>query len=676
MSQNTAKTRTPLDWIILLLGVGMSLYHIHIAYTGGYEPQYQRGVSYLFAMAMIYLIFRRPVGKGAWGAIVVGFTFLLAVVSTGFPALWDWDYFQNRLYYVDPLRPIDLFLGTAIILLTLEAARRTINTALPLISLFFLIYSWTWVGPYFPWELAHKGASFMHIIDHQYMTYDGLWTTPMNVFSVYIFLFILFGSFLERMGASEFYVKLSMSVAGRLRGGPAKAAIFASAMTGTIMGSTNANVVTTGSFTIPMMKRTGFRPEFAAGVETAASTGGQIMPPVMGAAAFLIVEFTGISYWEIVKVSVIPAALYFFSVYSLVHFESRKLGLVGLRKDQVPPLLPVLKEGWFYLLPPIIILLVLMTGRPVPYAGLAGILSVLILAALKGTLVLFEKARKEGVTAGEVVRTALGGVWDIIEAMENGARNSLPIAAAVGTVGLIMGALFQTGLGLKFSSLVTSLAGDSLLVGIFLVGIASFVLGMGLPTSAAYIVLSVMAVPAMLELGESIGLSLIAAHLIVFWYSLDSNFTPPVCVPAYTAAGIAGANPSRAAWSALMMAKGMYVMPLMFAFTPILSLNNPKELAETTVAAFLGFAALAQCLIGHSYFPLTTPVRVILSVAALLLFWPGLNIHLFGGLVLGGYHLIGGMILGGIFFTQRKRLVVEGEPATRSAVTSSPMEPA
>jgi TRAP transporter 4TM/12TM fusion protein len=662
LSQATEKIRTPLEWIILLLGVGMSVFHIHIAYSGGYEDQYQRGVSYLFGMAMIYLIYRRPVVKGPWGYVIVGVTFLLAVTSTGFPALWDWNYFQDRLYYVDPLRPIDFFFGITIILLTLEAARRTINNALPLISLFFVVYSWDWVGPYFPWEMAHKGASFMHVIDHQYMTYDGIWTTPMNVFSVYIFLFILFGAFLERMGASEFYVNLSMAVTGHLRGGPAKAAIFASAMTGTIMGSTNANVVTTGSFTIPMMKRTGFRPETAAGIETAASTGGQIMPPVMGASAFLIVEFTGISYWDIVRVSIIPAALYFFSVYALVHFESRKLGLVGLPKDQVPRVGPIMKEGWFYLLPPIIIIVVLMTGRPVPYAGLYGIGSVIILAALKGGLVLLKKAREEGVTASELVHALLGGVWNIVEAMEHGARNSLPIAAAVGTVGLIMGALFQSGLGLKFASMVTSLAGGSLLLGIFLVGVASFVLGMGLPTSAAYIVLSVMAVPAMLELGEPVGLTLMAAHLIVFWYSLDSCFTPPVCVPAYTAAGIAGANPSKAAWSALMMAKGMYVMPLMFAFTPILALNRPMAIAETAVAAVFGFTALAQMMIGHSYFPLSTPVRVILGVAAALLFWPKIVLL---GVVLPGVmlHATGALILGGVFLIQRKRLAVEGEPA-------------
>jgi TRAP-type uncharacterized transport system fused permease subunit len=304
-----------------------------------------------------------------------------------------------------------------------------------------------------------------------------------------------------------------------------------------------------------------------------------------------------------------------------------------------------------------------MTGRPVPYAGLAGILSVIILAALKGAIVLIKKAGREGVTAGEVIWTIAGGLWNILEAMNKGARQSLPIAAAVGTVGLIMGALFQTGLGFKFASMVTSLSGGSLLFGIFLVGIASFVLGMGLPTSAAYIVLSVMAVPAMLELGESVGLSLLAAHLIVFWYSLDSCFTPPVCVPAYTAAGLAGANPSKAAWSALMMAKGMYVMPLMFAFTPILLLGKPLLVAETFVAALFGFVAIAASMVGHMYFPISLPVRLILGASAIMLFWPGMFLHVTGGLILGG-----------IFLIQRKRLMVEGEPTPNPG--AAPLEPA
>ncbi len=641
------KERTPLDWLVLAVAVSMSVFHIQVAYTGGYEPLYQRALSYLFGMTLIFIIYRKPAG-GGWRAVVAAAVCLLVVVSIAYPILFT-DYFLDRLYYVDPLEPIDLFLGTVVLLFTFEAARRTINLALPMISLFFLVYSY--FGPYFPWHLAHKGAPYMHIIDHQYFTYDGLWTAPLSVFSVYIFLFILFGAFLDRMGAADFYVKLSVSIAGRLRGGPAKAAVFASAMTGTIMGSANANVVTTGSFTIPMMKRTGFKPEIAAAIETAASTGGQIMPPVMGASAFLIVEFTGISYWEIVKVSILPAVLYFFSVYATVHLEARKEGLVGMPRDLIPPLGPIMKEGWFYLLPPLVILAILMTGRTVPYAGLAGILSVVLLAGLKGALVMLEKARREGVNLTEVVSEVGRGLWNIVLALEKGAIQSLPICAAVGAVGIIMGALFQTGLGLKFSSLVTNLANDNLFMGILLVGVASFVLGMGLPTSAAYIVLSVMAVPALLELGEPYMLSLLSAHLIVFWYSLDSCFTPPVCVPAYTAAGIADANPAKAAWASFRTAKGMYILPLMFAFTPILLIRQPWLSLETFVAGLLGFQALAAAMVGFMYFRFSIPMRGLLFVAAGLLFWPGyVN------------HLAGAVILGAVFILQRRRFAEEGEP--------------
>lgn len=644
---NDIKERTPLDWLVLAIAVGMSWFHIQVAYTGGYEPLSQRALSYLFGMTLIFIVYRKP-AAGGWRAVVAAATCLLAVASISYPIIRI-DYYLNRLHFVEPLETMDLILGTVVLVLAFEAARRTINLALPLISLFFVVYSY--FGPYFPGFLAHKGATYMHIVDHQYMTYDGIWTAPLSVFSVYIFLFILFGAFLDRMGAADFYVKLSMAAAGRLRGGPAKAAVFASAMTGTIMGSANANVVTTGSFTIPMMKRTGFKPELAAAIETAASTGGQIMPPIMGASAFLIVEFTGISYWEIVKVSILPAVLYFFSVYATVHLEARKEGLVGMPRDLIPPLGPILKEGWFYLLPPIVILAILMTGRPVPYAGLAGILSVVLLAALKGALVMMEKARREGVSLTEVISELGRGLWNIVLALEKGAIQSLPICAAVGAVGIIMGALFQTGLGLKFSSLVTNLANESLFLGILLVGIASFVLGMGLPTSAAYIVLSVMAVPALLELGEPFNLSLLSAHLIVFWYSLDSCFTPPVCVPAYTAAGIADANPAKAAWASFRTAKGMYILPLMFAFTPILLIRQPWLSLETFAAGLLGFQALAAGMVGFMYFRFSTPMRGYLFLAAGLLFWPGyIN------------HLAGAIMLGAVFVLQRRRLAEEGEP--------------
>ena len=565
----------------------------------------------------------------------------MAIIAIGYPVIGA-GYFNSRLTYVDPLRIEDFILGPIAMLLALEVARRTINTALPIIVIFFLIY--TFFGPLFPWEFAHRGAGIKNVIDHHYLSPEGLWNLPLGVFSTFIFLFILFGAFLDRMGAADYYVRLSMAAAGRLRGGPAKAAVFASAMTGSITGSANANVATTGPFTIPMMKKAGFKAETAAGIETAASTGGQIMPPIMGASAFLIVEFTGISYWEVVKVSILPAVLYFLSVYTIVHLEARKNGLEGLSRDQLERVWDVFKEGWYYLVPPILIIVVLMRGQSVPFAGLIGIGSVIALGGLKGAVNLFSESRTRHVGLDDIGACIVRGVVNVVKALEQGAVRSLPVCAAVGAVGIVMGALFQTGLGLKFSSMVVALAGDSLFFAIVLVGVASFVLGMGLPTSAAYIVLSVMAVPALLEIGQPWGLSLLAAHLIVFWFSLDSSFTPPVCVPAYTAGGIADANPSKAAWAAFRTAKGMYIIPVMFGFTSLLLLDQPFAVLLTFVPAVFGFLATGAVIVGHMYVRLGVLERTILTIGALGLFWPLMILQIAGGAVLAA-----------VFVSQRMR---------------------
>ena len=644
--------KTLVDYLITLIAIGMSVWHIHLAFTGGYESTFQRSVTYLFGLPLIFLVFR---DRSETGLKLVYSLFLFTLASSCFAyVILNIDYLLGRLFLVDPIRPADYFFGTCAFILIWEASRRTINTALPLISAFFIVY--TYFGSYFPGQLAHKGATFERIIDHQFMTTDGIFTLPIGVFSVFIFLFVLFGSFLDRMGAADFYVKLSIAAAGRLRGGPAKAAIFASGMTGSITGSVNANVATTGPFTIPLMKKTGFKPETAAGIETAASTGGQIMPPIMGVSAFLIVEFTGISYWEVVKVSILPAVLYFLSVYTYVHLEARKANVVGLPADEVPATWPIIKEGWYYLLPPVVIMFMIMAGRPVPQAGLVGIASVMLIATCKGAYNLFSNAPPEGLKFNDYYESVRYGIWNTMQAMEMGARRSLPILAAVGSVGIIMGVLYQTGLGLKFSSMVISLSQGNLFLGIIMVGIASFVLGMGLPTSAAYIVLSVMAVPALLELGEPYAVSLIAAHLIVFWFSLDSSFTPPVCVPAYTAAGIADAKPNKAAWAAFRAAKGMYVVPMLFAFTPILLLNQPLLVAQTFLFSLIGFLAMGAGLVGFLYVRIGVPERFLFGAAAIALFWPVWWIQ-----------VAGTVSYAALYFLQRMRYIKEfGTAPTRA----------
>lgn len=648
-----SETKNPaLKALITVIAVGMSLYHLNIAWTGGYEFVFQRSLSFLFGVILVLLVYRHE-EKSILGKLGTGALCVLTVFALGYPAIAT-DYFNSRLYYVDPLKVEDYVMGSIAIVLALEVARRTINTALPLIVIFFLIY--TYFGPLFPWEFAHRGATFKDIIDHHYFAQEGLWNLPLGVFSTYIFLFVLFGAFLDRMGAADYYVRLSMAAAGRLRGGPAKAAVFASAMTGSITGSANANVATTGPFTIPMMKKAGFRPETAAGIETAASTGGQIMPPIMGASAFLIVEFTGISYWEVVKVSILPAVLYFLSVYTIVHLEARKGGLEGLSKDQLERTWSVFKEGWYYLLPPILIIVILMKGQSVPFAGVIGIASVIALGGLKGLVDFYGNTKTHDLNFQDFTKLLWRGCINVVRAMEQGAIRSLSVCAAVGAVGIVMGALFQTGLGLKFSSLMVALAGDSLLLAIILVGVASFVLGMGLPTSAAYIVLSVMAVPALLDIGQPWGLSLLAAHLIVFWFSLDSCFTPPVCVPAYTAGGIAQANPSKAAWAAFRTAKGMYIIPLMFGFTGLLIIDQPLYLLQTFGFAVIGFLASSTVIVGHMYMRLSVLERIITSLAALGMFWPSLV-----------FQIVGTVIFVSIFLSQRARYTKSLKPQIASA---------
>ena len=648
-----SETHNPaLKALISLVAVGMSVYHLNIAWTGGYEFVFQRSLSFLFGMALVFLVYRHS-DNTIWGKLGTAALFILTLLAIGYPVL-ETDYLNSRLYYVDPLKTQDYILGSLAVLLALEVARRTINTALPLIVVFFLLY--TFYGPYFPWEFAHRGNTFKDMIDHHYLAQEGLWNLPLGVFSTFIFLFVLFGAFLDRMGAADYYVRLSMAAAGRLRGGPAKAAVFASAMTGSITGSANANVATTGPFTIPMMKKAGFKPETAAGIETAASTGGQIMPPIMGASAFLIVEFTGISYWEVVKVSILPAVLYFLSVYTIVHLEARKQGLEGLSKDQLERTWDVFKEGWYYLLPPILIIIVLMQGQSVPFAGVIGIASVIALGGLKGLVDFYLGSRGENVGVQDVINLLWRGVINIVKALEQGAIRSLPVCAAVGAVGIVMGALFQTGLGLKFSSLMVALAGDSLLLAIILVGVASFVLGMGLPTSAAYIVLSVMAVPALLDIGQPWGLSLLAAHLIVFWFSLDSSFTPPVCVPAYTAGGIAQANPSKSAWAAFRTAKGMYIIPLMFGFTGLLLLDQPLALLQTFGFAVIGFLASSAVIVGHMYVRIGALERWVMAAAALGMFWPFLP-----------FQIASTVLFAVMFISQRMRYAKSLESGTAPA---------
>lgn len=468
--------------------------------------------------------------------------FAFAAISAwiGF-RLTNFDY-NDLSFLFDGLGTVDLYAGVVLIALLLEATRRTVGWVMSGIAIVFLVYAM--LGNVLPDDFASKGFDLQEIIRFHIFSTNGVFGAPLAISAGVVFVFVLFGALLQVTGAGQFFIDCAFAIAGRYRGGPAKASVLASAALGSISGSAIANTVTTGALTIPMMKKLGYKPEQAAGIEAAASTGGQIMPPVMGAGAFVMAQFTGLPYAEILLVSIAPAILYFFCTLLYVHLMACKLGLKGM--DNVEKIAVVVKQGWHYLLPLVMItVLLLMSYSPV-LVGLAGCLAIVVAAFSR---------RKTWVPFSAI----LAGLRD-------GALMILPISAACATAGIVVGVVGQTGIGLQFTQALISLSGGYLWGAFILIALAAVVLGMGLPVTAAYIVLSVMAVPALNEFG----LPVLTAHLIVFWLSQTSNVTPPIALAAFAGAGIAGASPMKSAVQAFKLAFGFFIIPLMMAYSGLL----------------------------------------------------------------------------------------------------------
>ncbi len=428
------------------------------------------------------------------------------------------------------------------ILISFEVCRRVLGWSMALIGASMIAFAY--FGPYLPGILSHRGFGFERICNALFLTTNGVFGVMANVLATYVILFIFFGAFLHKSGAGRFFIDLPLALAGRSTGGPAKVAVLASALFGSVSGSAIANTVSTGAFTIPLMKRAGFRPHVAGAIEPAASIGGMFLPPIMGAGGFLMAELTGLPYSYIMMISVGPALLYFFAVFCMIHFEAKKLNIIGIKDEEFPHWKAVLKNGWYYSLPLVIITVLMLVGRSPGFAAFWATISCIAVSWVN----------KE-------TRMGIREVW---EAIQTGARNTLIIGATVGVIGVIVGIISLTGMGLRFSDLIIALAGNSLLLAIILIALASLVLGMGVPVTASYLIVAVLAVPA---LGE-FGVAAIVAHQIVYWLSQDSNITPPVCVAAYAGAAIAGSDPWKTGWTSFKFAKMLYVMPLLFAFTP------------------------------------------------------------------------------------------------------------
>ncbi|MBD8013662.1 TRAP transporter permease [Microbacterium sp. APC 3898] len=588
--------------------LAFSLFQLYTAIFGQYTAYIQRSVHLGFALSLIFILFPARKRKGIRHK-VAWYDYILALLSIGVAAYWPIMY-DDLVFRLGRVTELDLIVGILAILLTLEATRRAVGMPITVIASLFLAYAF--FGPYFPSFLRHRGQDLDSIVQLMFYTTDGILGTPISVSATFIFTFLLFGSFLVKTGVGQYFNDLAVSLAGHLTGGPAKVAIFSSALQGTISGSSVANVVTSGSYTIPMMKKLGYKKEFAGGVEAAASTGGQLMPPIMGAAAFLMVEFIGgVTYWEIAKAAAIPALLYFTGVWIMTHFEAKRIGLKGLSPEEMPNRKEVLKK--IYLLLPIIAIIVfLLIGIPTMQAALYGILLTIFVSAFnKETRLNFK---------------------DIILALVDGARTALAVAAATAAAGIIVGVVVKTGLGLSLANGLVSASGGNILLTLFFTMLAAIVLGMGSPTTANYVITSTIAAPAIITLlmmDEPVGAAVplvvaLSAHLFVFYFGIIADITPPVALAAFAASGISGGEPIKTGFIAAKLAAAAFIIPYMFVLSPALLMIDTTwpELIWVLITALTGMIAIGAGLIGYWYRKLNWLERILAFATGLALIYP------------------------------------------------------
>lgn len=492
---------------------------------------------------------------------------VLFAVAAGCAVFYWISQFEVLNYRAGAETELDGLISIAGVLLSMEVCRRVLGWSMTLIGAGMLAFAL--FGPHLPDLLAHRGFGVERLANALFLTTNGVFGVMANVLATYVILFIFFGAFLHKSGAGRFFIDLPLALAGNSVGGPAKVAVIASALFGSVSGSAIANTVSTGAFTIPLMKKAGFQPHVAGAIEPAASIGGMFLPPIMGAGGFLMAELTGLPYSYIMMISIGPALLYFFSVFCMIHFYANKFGLKGVQED-LPPWRTVLKKDWYFSIPLVLMTILMVMGRSPGFAAFWSTFSCIAISWVK----------KE-------TRMGPKQIW---EAILTGSRNTLIIGATVGVIGVIVGVISLTGMGLKFSDIIITMAGDSLILALILITLASLVLGMGVPVTAAYLIVAVLAVPAL----GTFGVPIICAHMIVYWLSQDSNITPPVCVAAYAGAAIAGSDPWKTGWTSFKFAKLLYVMPLLFAFTP--SILFQGKLNEIKVPQFENGAPFATVL--------------------------------------------------------------------------------
>ena len=623
--------------LISLIALAFSCFHIYTAFFGVLDAHLQRAVHLAFVLTLVYLLF--PAVKGMRRDRLNPFDVLfvaLSLFSLGY-LIFNYRAIVTR---AGILTRADVIVGAVGIVLLFEAARRIIGLPMVIIAGVFVVYAM--FGRNLPGVLAHRNVSVPQLVDHLFFTTEGLFGIPLGVSSTFVFMFLLFAAFIEITGVGKLFIDLGNAIAGWASGGPAKVAVITSAFEGMVEGSSVSNVVGSGSFTIPMMKKLGYKPEFAGAVEAAASTGGQLMPPIMGAAAFLMAEFLNIPYSQVVKAAAIPAVLYFIGIFAGVHFEAKKLGLRGIPRKDLISFWQILKtEGVLFI--PLIGIIVLLVASGLSLMRIALYASGLAIAAavLQFLLRLGRVATTGRLPGGKRVQgghlaaagsflagSSWSGTRQFYEALVKGARSALGVATACALAGVIVGVVTRTGLGLKLASALVDLSGGNLLLTMFFTMITSLILGMGVPTTANYIITSTIAAPALLTLG----VKALPAHLFVFYFGIIADLTPPVALAAYAGAAIARANPMKTGLIATRLAIGAFILPYIYVMSPQLLLIDVTFLGvlQPIITSIVGMSAIGAALTGFLLRPLSVIERLILAGAGLCLVDPGWVTDLIG----------------------------------------------
>lgn len=627
----------PAAWVVTGLLVTLSIFHYYTAGFGLLAETMHRSVHMAFVLSLIFLVFPlyhsahtddADVVVSSWwrpGGVPL-YDWLLGVLAAGCVLYLPYIY-EDLAYRVGNPYTIDVIMGTGLIVLLLEATRRAMGWTLPLITLGFILYAL--FGRLAPGVLVHPGATWSGVVNHLYLTSQGIFGIAVGVVATYVFHFVLFGVLASRIGLGQLFIDIASCIAGRYSGGPAKVSIFSSALFGSISGSSIANAVTVGSLTIPAMVRLGYARHFAAAVEATASTGGQIMPPVMGAAAFLMVEFLNIPYQQIMLAALVPALLHFYGVFIQVHFEAKRLGLRGLDENELPKLKNILRRDWPSIAPLLVLIVILLEGYTPYMAAFWGITTCLVVG--------FINPRH---------RLTVGDVWD---AFATGAKYALSVGAAAAVVGIIIGVVTLTGVGFKISYIITTAAASlsesitsilpftlvtppnlTLFLTLLLTAIVCIIMGCGIPTTATYLIMVTVVAPTL----NLLGVQPIVAHFFVFYYGVLADITPPVALAAFAAAGIANANPFQTGNTAFRLAMAKVLVPFVFVYSPAMLIVVPgftwSEFAITTGGCILGITCLGAAFGGYFLRPMWTSERWLAAAAAVLMIVPGITSTLIG----------------------------------------------